>query len=260
LRTERRSLRRHPGRDLGCRVFLFLLLCVGAASADAQELFSWYDRGLLSVRFEPGDWIRFASEQLDEGGLSTDTLTVQVAQVDTARVWLIVDSGSGRDYVELDPVRIRNGEALDALSRIVSETDEGLVETDVAELRASALARRHFADPFVAPEVESASLPDTTIAEREISRRRVELIEERRETAGQFTVVTRLSATAELSEDLPVLGVIHSRTVSEVTTESPEGSPRRRRPPPILVENSVRCLGFGHGPVPVLPEGLHSRQ
>ena len=79
-------------------VFIALL----AAPATSQEVFSWFNRGLLPVGFERGDWVRYAVEEIDENGLATDTLTVTVIDVDTARVWLRLESLSGPAVPELN--------------------------------------------------------------------------------------------------------------------------------------------------------------
>ena len=147
---------------------------------------------------------------------------------------------------------------LDAILRVVHDTEDGLVEEDVEELRASALVRRHFSDPFEEPEVRRFALADTLVGEEELAREGVELTEVRREAAGAFVVVTRLHARAELSAEIPLLGLLRSWTRSEVTTESASGERARRRPP-LTNENSLACLGSGRGAKSTLPDGIDPR-
>ena len=84
----------------------------------------------------------------------------------------------------------------------------------------------------------------------------MDLAEVRREPAGTFIIVTSLVAEAELSPDVPLLGLLRSWTLSEVTTESAENEGRSRRRPPLSNENSLTCIGYGRDPDLKLPEGL----
>jgi hypothetical protein len=231
-----------------------------AAPASSQEVFSWFNRGLLPIGFERGDWVRYAVEEIDENGPATDTLTVTVIEADSARVWLRLESVSGIDYLALDPGHLHPGQnVLDALRRVVHSTEAGLVEEDVDELRASALVQRHFSDPFQDPELVRRALPDSTVNGVELVRERVVLHEDRRQPAGQFTVVTTLDAVAELSETIPILGLLRSRTRTRILTESVSDEAPRRRRVPLLTEISLTCTGFGREAEATLPEGLQPR-
>lgn len=234
-----------------------LALLFAGTPAAAQEVFAWFNRDLLPVHFQAGDWVRYAVEEVDELGPVTDTLTVTVIEADTARVWLELRSGSGLDYLALDPGRLEPGRnVLDALIRVVRTTDAGLVDEDVAELRESALVQRHFADPFREPRILRRDLPDTLVAGTTLPREEVRLEEVRREAAGPFVVVTSLSARAELSADLPLVGILDSRTLTTVTTEAKEGGRGARRPP-LVTEHSLHCIGFGQDAdvaLPALPD------
>ena len=238
-------------------VMLVMFVVGYPVSASAQEVFAWFNRGLLPITFERGDWVRYAVEEIDENGIATDTLTVTVIEADSARVWLCLESLSGVDYLALDPDRVRPGQfVLDALQRVVHSTGAGLVEEDVDELRASALAQRHFSDPCENPGVIRRALPDSLVGGVELARERVDLHEVRRQLAGAFNVVTRLDAEAELAAAIPLLGLLRSRTMTRVTTESASAEGPRRRWPPIMTENSLICIGFGKDAKLRLPAGL----
>ena len=256
-RPRRRTSR--PGNFPGCTwiVVVVVLTILVSVPASAQEVFSWFNRGLLPIVFQRGDWVRYAVEEIDENGVATDTLTVTVIEVDSTRVWLRLETVSGIDHLVLDPDRLRPGQnVLDALRRVIHSTAAGLVEEDVDELRASALVQRHFSDPFEDPEVLRRALPDSTVGGVELARERIDLHEVRRQLAGQFHVVTRLDAEAELAEAIPLLGILRARTLIQVTTESASADTPRRRRPPLLTENSLICIGFGTDADLNLPEGL----
>jgi hypothetical protein len=247
-----------PGLVPGRSTIVFFLLCVllGAAPAEGQEVFSWFNRGLLPVDFTHGDWVTYAVEEIDEYGAVRDTLTVAVVHVDSAEVWLRLDSPTTTDFIALDPARVEPGaELLDAIIRVVHDTEEGLVEEDLEEMRGSALVQRHFSDPFRDPRVKRDALADTLFSGTTLSRERVELEELRREEVGAYVVVTDLFARAELSPHVPLLGLLSSWTLSEVTTEAADGARSRRRPP-LVNESSLTCIDFGRGAGPGLPEGL----
>ena len=57
----------------------------------------------------------------------------------------------------------------------------------------------------------------------------VELVEERRQEMGAHVLVTRLRARARLSAGVPLIGLLESWTLSEVTTEAASGGERDRR-------------------------------
>jgi hypothetical protein len=257
-RRCRRTLR--PGTFPGCTriVAISILAIFLSVPVSAQEVFSWFNRGLLPITFERGDWVRYAVEAIDENGVATDTLTVTVIEVDSARVWLRLQSLSALDFLALDPDRLRPGQnVLDALRRVIHSTAAGLVEEDVDELRASSLVQRHFSDPFESPEIRRRALPDSAVGGVELVRERVDLHEVRRQLAGQFNVVTSLDAEAELAGAIPLLGLLRSRTVIQVTTESASAeATRSRRRPPLLTENSLICIGFGKGAEMSLPAGI----
>jgi hypothetical protein len=220
-------------------------------------VFSWFNRGLLPVAFDQGDWVRYAVEEIDEYGTVRDTLTVTVVDADSSEVWLLVESPSTRDFVALDPGRLHPGESLlPAIRRVVHDQPEGLVEEDVRELRESALVQRHFTDPFENPEVSRRAIADTLIAGTSLQREAVELVEERRQEMGAHVLVTRLRARARLSAGVPLIGLLESWTLSEVTTEAASGGERDRRRPPLTYENSLRCIGFGSASSARLPEAL----
>jgi len=244
-----------PGSVPG-RSFIFLLLALLlAVPASAQEVFSWFNRGLLVVAVERGDWVRYAVEEIDEYGAVRDTLTVTVMENGPKVMWLRLESPTTRDFVALDRAQVRPGaNLLDAVRRVVHDTPDGLVEEDVQGLRDSALVQRHFSDPFVDPEIVRTALADTLLGEVGIAREKVTLAEERREQVGTVTVVTKLRARAELSRSVPLLGLLRSWTLSEVTTES--ASSRGRRRPPLTNENALTCIGYGRGSQVALPEGL----
>lgn len=251
-----------PGLVPG-RFCIGLLALVGgllalAPTAPAQELFAWFNRGLLKLDYHAGDWVRYESGFTDEYGLVTDTLTVTLMQLAPTAVWLRMESGEGTDFVQLDPRALAPGSTvLDALLRVVHQTPEGLVDEDMHALRESALVQRHFADPFDTPEITRTALPDSVVQGVTLGREAVGLSEVRRESAANFVVVTELQATAELSGQVPLLGVLSSLTHTTVRTEAADGT-RARRHPPLLTESSLRCIGFGRDAVVTLPEGLES--
>jgi hypothetical protein len=146
---------------------------------------------------------------------------------------------------------------LSAILRVVRTTDTGLVDEDLDEMRESALVRRHFSDPFQQPEIHRVALPDTLVNGALLQRERVHLTEVRRETAGVFTIVTTLRAHAELSRDVPLLGLLRSWTLSEVATESARDEGGGRRRPPLVNENTLVCIDSGRLPDPTLPAGLN---
>ena len=240
------------------RVILVLLpLILLAGSVPAQEIFSWFNRGLLPVSFERGDWVRYAIEEIDEYGSVRDTLTVTVLESDSSQVWLGLVTANSTDFVALDPGSLDPGaDLLSSILRVVRTTEAGLVEEDVDELRESALVQRHFSDPVRAPDVRRLALPDTVIGGAWLTRERVDLEETRREAAGPWVVVTTLSAAAELSPDVPLIGLLRSSTLSEVTTESASGDGRSRRRPPLVNENSLVCIGYGRDSKADLPDEL----
>jgi hypothetical protein len=236
--------------------FVVLATCL-SLPAPAQEVFSWFNRGLLPITIERGDWVRYAVEAVDENGVATDTLTVTVIEADSVQLWLSLESLAGVDYLALDRDRLRPGQnILDALQRVIHSTATGLVEEDIDELRASSLVQRHFSDPFENPEMLRRTLPDTAVGGVELARERVDLHEIRRQLAGQFEVVTRLDAEAELAGTIPLLGLLRSRTLIQVTTESASAGATRRRRPPLLTENSLICIGFGEDSDLELPAGV----
>ena len=250
-----------PGRVRVAMITLITIVTVLsvnlASPACGQEVFAWFNRGLLPIAFERGDWVRYAVEEIDENGIATDTLSVTVIEADSARVWIRLESLAAVDYLALDPDRLRPGwNILDALQRVVHATAGGLEEEDVDELRASALVQRHFSDPFESPEVLRRALPDTAVGGVELARERVDLREVRRQLAGQFSIVTGLVAEAEISAAIPLLGLLRSRTVTRVITESASGEAPRRRRPPILTETSLVCIGFGRDAETAFPDGL----
>jgi hypothetical protein len=240
------------------RTLLVLLpMIVLAGPVHAQEIFSWFNRGLLPVSFERGDWVRYAIEEVDEYGSVRDTVTVTVLESDSSQVWLGLVTPNGADFVALDPRSLVPGaDLLSSILRVVRTTEAGLAEEDVDELRESALVQRHFSDPFQAPEVRRLALPDTMIGDTGLTRERVDLAETRREAAGPWVVVTTLSAVAELSPGVPLIGLLRSRTLSEVTTESASGEGRSRRRPPLVNENSLVCIDYGRDSAVELPDGL----
>lgn len=247
-----------PGRTPAAVAIVIVALL--AAPVSSQEVFSWFNRGLLPIGFERGDWVRYAVEEIDENGLATDTLTVTVIDVDSTSVWLRLESLSGVDHLALDPAQLRPGlNVLDALQRVVHSTEAGLVEEDVDELRASALVQRHFTDPFQDPELLRRDLPDSTVSGVELARERVDLHEVRRQPIGQFVVVTTLEAEAELSGAIPILGLLRSRTRTSILTESASDEAPRRRRVPLLTENSLTCIGFGSDAEATLPEQIQPR-
>ena len=71
-----------PGRS--CIALLLLLATLFASPSGAQEVFSWFNRGLLPVAFDQGDWVRYAVEEIDEYGTVRDTLTVTVVDADSS--------------------------------------------------------------------------------------------------------------------------------------------------------------------------------
>lgn len=246
-----------PGRS--SIAFLAVVLLLFAVPASAQEVFSWFNRGLLPVDFTPGAWVTYAVEEVDEYGAVRDTLKVTVIEADTSTVWLQFKTPRTTDYIALDPTRVAPGAALlDAIIRVVHDTEEGLVEEDLDEMRESALVERHFSDPFRDPQVRRVALADTLVDGTSLSRESVELSETRRESIGAYVVVTDLFARARLSPEVPLLGLLSSWTLSEVTTEAAEGGRSRRRPP-LVNESSLTCLQFGAAADTTLPEDLEAR-
>jgi len=139
---------------------------------------------------------------------------------------------------------------------VVHSTEAGLVEENLDELRASALVQRHFSDPFQDPELLRRVLPDSTVNGVGLARERVDLHEVRRQPIGQFVIVTTLNAEAELSDTIPILGLLRSRTMTRILTESSSDEAPRRRRAPLLTENSLICIGFGGDAEVKLPERL----
>ncbi len=223
----------------------------------ASELLSWWRRDLVEVRFDPGDFATYSQVEITEEGALVDTVTVRVYEGDTpARRWLELSSrGAGtvdRILVRPDALR-RDGDPLAAVDSLLRrERDGRWIVENVESYRDRRLVRRHLTDPFVDPRVERITLPDSTIGTRTIARERVRLMEEQREerTIGRSTLVvlTRLRATATISPDVPLAGLLTATTLSTVTTTTEgEGSARSRRAaPPLVTERRLECLDFGH--------------
>ena len=231
------------------------------APARAQELLSWWNRGLLPVELTAGSWAVFASEELAEGQVYVDTLSVHVYEADSdSLAWVeVADAGTAeRDLLLIDVRELgADGPLLDALIRHLRWLPGGeVIEEDVEEHRRSRLVQRHFQDPFESPQITRQALPDTLVGARSIARERVVLEELREESTpvDGLTQITRLVSVAELSPDLPIFGVLRAQSVTEVATRSE--SRRDRRMPPLRSEFRWQCLEWGRDGAKVLPVGI----
>lgn len=251
-------LGRVPGRSsyalVGVLLIPFLLL--PARPAQALELLSWWRRDLLELRWDVGDWATYRQAEFNEEGVFEDVVTVRVfaASSDDARWIEFASEGGGTtDRLLIRPGALRDASdplaAVDSLLRREGEGD--WIVQDVDAYRDDRLVQRHLSDPFVEPTIARSALADTTIAGRVISRERFDLDETRREERSlgrsQLVVTTRLHATAVLSRDVPLAGILRARSIASVTTTTEgEGSGRGRRGmPPLVTERTIECIAFG---------------
>ena len=230
---------------------------VAAAPAGAFELLSWWRRELVEIDWEPGDWVTYAQLEITEDGAVADTVRVSVHAADDpdARWIQLTYPGLDRaDRVLLRPDRLRrDGDPLAAIDSLVRREGDGpWIPEDLDAHRDERLVQRHLSDPFVDPTIERSALSDSTHVGETLTRERVLLTEEQRETrdVGTSTLVmtTRLRAEAIVSPQVPLAGILWARSLSVVTTATEgSGSSRSRRVnPPLVTERTIECLDFGH--------------
>ncbi len=233
-------------------IFLLASAVLFPAGARAQEIFSWWRRGLIDLDLRPGGWVEFVDSELAEGELSTERIRVTVlADAPGGGHWiqLLYPEDEGESFVlriaGLDS--LRRGEILDGLREIYHLLPGGAVEKqDVEKVKKQRLLRRQFQDPFLAPAVQRRDLPDTLVAGVILSREEVRLSETRSDTVnmGQRRLIyrNRVEAVAQLSPKVPIFGLLIARST---TTLSAEGD-GRDTPPPLVTRSELRCVGFGH--------------
>ena len=243
-----------------------LTLCVASASpARAQEVFSWWRRGLLPLALEPGTWVQLERVEAAEGRTTTDTIRCAViaAEGDGTRwVQLQVVAEPAGWVLRVDPQRLRaEQDLLDAVLELYRVEGNGdVAPQDLSQLRENRLVRRHFEDLFEHPEVSRRALPDTSIAGVAVAREGIVLSEtrEQRVPMGRRTLIHRTVArsVAQISPAVPLFHLLDSITTTRVETESLPPDPRRRPPPPLISELRLRCFAFGEGGATSLPPAI----
>ncbi len=243
---------------------LLLVLLLWPAGSSAQEVFSWWRRGLIDLDLRAGSWVEVVDEEMAEGELSTQRI----------RVTVLADAAEGGHWIELwypeqgegyvlrvgDEEELRTAEILDGLQEIYHLLPAGAVKKeDVGKVREQRLLRRQFEDPFLAPAVTRRAMSDTVMAGQRLSREEVRLSETRRDTVdmGRRRLVYRneIESVAEISPQIPVFGLLRARTTTVLSAEG-EG---RDTPPPLVTRRELRCVDFGRKvPAPGLPDGVRA--
>jgi hypothetical protein len=238
---------------------------LAAPAARAQEVFSWWRRGLLPLVLEPGSWVLMERVELAEGRTTRDSIqcAVLAAEGDGTRWVQLHVAGEPAGWVlRVDPARLSaERDLLDGVVELYRLGEQGEVAPqDLSELRENRLVRRHFEDLFEHPRVERNALPDTEMAGETLGRERVALTEtrEQRVPMGRRTLVHRTTASsvAQISPAVPIFHLLQSTTTTRVETESDPPDPRRRAPPPLITELRLRCVGFGRDGRSTLPEAV----
>jgi hypothetical protein len=233
--------------------------------AHAQELFSWWRRGLLPLELTPGAWVRLERLEAAEGRVETDTLdcAVRAAQPDGTRwVELRVRSETESWIFQLDPSRLRaDVDLLDAVLELYRLPGDGSAQAqDLAQLRNNRLVRRHFQDIFTSPQLTRSTLPDTTWSGGRLAREEVVLSEtrEQRVPMGRRTLIHRTVARsqAQISAQVPVFHLLGATTTTRVETAVDPPEPNRRAPPPLIALLQLRCLAFGTDGATALPRAV----
>lgn len=232
-----------------------ITLCAATAGpACAQEVFSWWRRGLLPLALEPGTWVQLERVEAAEGRTTTDTIrcAVVAAEEDGSRwVQLQVVAEPAGWVLRVDPQRLHaEQDLLDAVLELYRVEGTGSVAPqDLSQLRDNRLVRRHFEDLFEHPEVMRRALPDTSIEGAAVAREGIVLSEtrEQRVPMGRRTLIHRTVArsVAQISPAVPLFHLLESITTTRVETESLPPDRHRRPPPPLMSEMRLRCLAFG---------------
>ena len=229
---------------------LLLSILAAATPCRAQEIFSWWHRGLIDLDLRPGSWAEFQSTETAEGQQTKETLRCEVLAVTGAKEhWIELKFlNEAESYVLLvAPLdSLRRGDLLDGLRRVFQILPAGAVkEQDLQSVKTNRLLKRHFQDLFEDPTVLRHALPDTLIQDETIPREEVRL-EEVREVKvkmGRSDMVyrNRAVAVAQLSPAVPIFGLLRSR----VETELAPAEPKRDSPPPLLTVDILVCVDFG---------------
>lgn len=241
-----------------------LVVCVLAPLARAHELLSWWRRDLIEVELEPGGWARFEVQEWQGGESARDTLRCTVLEAQGSRRWVEIERPGAADawIVVFDVDRLGpDRELLAAFDALYRRAEDGRwLQQSLDELDDSALARGRLEDPFEDPAVERAALPDSLLAGESIARERVVLRETRERFVPQGSRELRyrieLVSEATLSAAVPVFGLLRSETVVSETTQITDADGRRIGPPGLPQQHAraLRCLDFGRGDAPGLPE------
>lgn len=229
---------------------LLLFVLAGASPCRAQEIFSWWHRGLIELDLRPGSWAEFQSTETAEGQQTKESLRCEVlAATDEGEHWIELKFlNEAESYVLLvAPLdTLRQGDLLDGLRRVFKILPGGAVEEqDLQNLKTNRLLKRHFQDLFEDPTIQRQALPDTLISERTITREEVRLEEVRevrvRMGRGDMVYRNQAVAVAQISSAVPIFGLLRSK----VDTELAPAEARRGSPPPLLTEDELVCVDFG---------------
>ncbi len=236
-------------------LFLALFILAAPASSEAQEVFSWWHRGLLEFDLTPGSWAEFSRTETSEGQQTKEQLRCEVlARTEEGEHWIKLKFlNEEESYVLLvAPLdSLRQGDLLQGLHRVFKLLPAAAVEEeDLERVRNNRLLSRHFEDLFENPSVAREALPDTTIDGETIPRERVKL-EEVREVKvkmGRSDMIYRneARAVAQISSAVPIFGLLRSR----VNTTLAAANPQRNSPPPLLTEEELVCVAFGRKSTP----------
>jgi hypothetical protein len=251
--------------------WLLVAFCILACpvSTQAQEVFSWWHRGLLEFDLTPGSWAEFSRTETSEGQQTKEKLRCEVlARTDEGDHWIKLRFlNEEESYVLLvAPLdSLRQKDLLQGLRRVFKLLPAGAVEEeDLERVRNNRLLSRHFKDLFEDPTVEREALPDTTIEQQKIPRERVRLREVRevKVKMGRSDMVYRNEAVAvaQISPAVPIFGLLRSK----VNTALAPANPDRNSPPPLLTEEELVCVAFGRKSTPrglpaQVQKLLHSR-
>lgn len=250
-------------------LLLALFVLVGPVSSRAQEVFSWWHRGLLEFDLSVGSWAEFSRTETSEGQQTKETLRCEVlARTGQGEHWIklrFLDEEESYVLLVAPVDSLRQGNLLQGLHRVFKLLPAGAVEEeDLERVRNNRLLSRHFKDLFENPSVERVDLPDTTIGEQTIPRERVRLDEVRevKVKMGRSDMIYRNEAVAvaQISPAVPIFGLLRSK----VNTSLAPANAQRNSPPPLLTEEELVCVAFGRestpsGLPPELQELLHSR-
>lgn len=237
-----------------------------AFSAAGDELFSWWERGLLDLSLEPGAWVVVEGREDDGHRAEVDTLRCDVLAAENGLRWLRMESSRSDDAwilsVEYESLRKLRPlvDSLRDLYRV--QTGGALTREELSELKESQMFRRRLQDPFEDPEITRESLPDTLVHGQALARDRV-VMSERREKRiplgkNELEYSIELHSVAQMSAAIPIFGVLHSETETTERTVHHRLDERSPVEPPETqhLRRELRCLGFGQAEPLGLPAAI----